>query len=616
MTIKPRYYQREAVDAMHKSLVEENVNGLVVIGTGGGKSYTMCAFLREQIAAIPDLRILIVTDTKELLTQIFRSVVNYWPAAPVGLYSAGLGQRKGRSQITIGGIQSIYNKAGRDLSDFDLVLIDECQMVGKKSESMYGRLIQDMMLRVPHLRIYGLTATPYRLDSGRLDEGDPRLFDRIIYKKDAGDLIHEGWLAMPISKRTETQIDLSSVKKSGHEFNQKELEEAADRITAQACIEMADRSVDRKSWLVFAAGVEHAHHVRDCLQTMHIGAEVIHGGLGASERDGILRAHKEGHFRALINVAILTKGFDSPGIDMIAMLRSTASLGLFQQIVGRGLRPVWPRGFDPNEASIEERIAAQMGGEKPNFSFLDYGGNLSRHGPIDDPFIREKGARSSDAGGQVAPSKLCPTCEAFVSIQTRTCPDCNHEWQFEAKARHEEEASDAPIMSNGVKAPVSDTQWFTVDKLLLELWRKPEKPPSIRVTYRLPEGSRGSVSEWLTFESQYGMPRSTRDFLSEVLPGRDRPQTASEALAMIGDMRPITSVAVRKPKKGEKYHEIRGRRAVDVDPLPAMAFLCEACHTMVPQHDRCVCESGLSFKAKQDEHLESAIDWMDDDIPF
>ena len=91
---------------------------------------------------------------------------------------------------------------------------------------MYRRFLDDLIAINPRLKVIGLTATHYRLDSGLLHEGDDALFTHIAYEISVRTLINDGWLAPLVGKRTATQLDVSGVGTRGGEFIAGELERA------------------------------------------------------------------------------------------------------------------------------------------------------------------------------------------------------------------------------------------------------------------------------------------------------------------------------------------------------------------------------------------------------
>jgi DNA repair protein RadD len=143
----------------------------------GAKSLVLAALCQELLRDYPALRIGIVTHVRELIAQNYQELMRLWPQAPAGIYSAGIGRRDARAKIVFMGIQSVHNKTDV-LGDFDVLLVDECHLIPRNADTSYGRFIARLQDRVPDMRVVGLTATPYRLDSGRLDRGKDRLFRR------------------------------------------------------------------------------------------------------------------------------------------------------------------------------------------------------------------------------------------------------------------------------------------------------------------------------------------------------------------------------------------------------------------------------------------------------
>ncbi len=190
------------------------------------------------------------------------------------------------------------------------------------------------------MRVVGFTATPYRLDSGRLDEGQGSLFERIVYEANVGDLIQRGWLSPLLSKATLTALDVSGVGRRGGDYIPSQLEAAVnqDWITRAAVEEMVGYGRDRRAWLAFCAGVAHAEAVRDAVRAEGFSCEAISGETPRRARDRLVQSFREGRIRCLTSVGVLATGFNVPEVDLVALLRPTQSTGLYVQQVGRALR--------------------------------------------------------------------------------------------------------------------------------------------------------------------------------------------------------------------------------------------------------------------------------------
>ena len=204
---------------------------------------------------------------------------------------------------------------------------------------MYSSFLMDSAAMNDKMRLIGLTATPYRLQSGMLHEGDNAMFDGISYEADLVDLINRGFLSRLTCKHGD-DVDLSGVRKTAGEFNLSDLGEA---MSAMQLIEhhsdlILERCEGRRAVLVFAVTVDHAHAVSEALNARGMPSSVVSGDMPMAERDGVIGAFKAGRLRALVNCQVLTTGFDYPAIDAVVMLRPTLSPGLYVQMAGRGLR--------------------------------------------------------------------------------------------------------------------------------------------------------------------------------------------------------------------------------------------------------------------------------------
>lgn len=453
--IELRPYQSEAVQAIYDYFAKETGNPLVVLPTGAGKSLTMADFIKGACTRFTGTRIILLTHVKELIQQDAQAIIRYWPDAPIGIWSASLG-KKVKHQITVAGIQSIH-RLPASFAGTDLVLIDEAHLLSKKADTMYGRFIAGLRQYNPSLKVIGLTATPYRMDSGLLTQGEHRIFTDICYEADVGDLIKKGYLCPLIARNGATRADLSDVHTRGGEYVAGELQAAMDKdhLIEGALDEVARYAHDRKHILGFCAGIEHAEHCAKAARERGWTADFVSGDMANGIRDAKINAFKEGRTRLLFNAMLLTTGFDAPHIDCILMLRPTKSTGLYVQIMGRGLRK------HPS---------------KENTLILDFAGNVERHGPIDQ--IKVRGKAEKGEGVSVAPVKECPNCEALIHAAARECPECGHVFPESETAKHGTEAADAVVV-----AALEKPRVYRVDRVEYERHTKSKAPDSVKVTY-------------------------------------------------------------------------------------------------------------------------------------
>jgi len=303
--LKLRPYQQSAIAAIYSYFEDKNGNPLVVIPTAGGKSLVMASFIDGVLKAWPDQRILVVTHVRELIAQNHAEMLGLWPEAPAGIYSAGLGRRDAEARILFAGIQSIHRRAA-EIGHCDLILIDEAHLIPGKASTMYRRFLDAMKAINPKLKVIGLTATPYRLDSGMLHEGENALFTDIAYEVSVRDLITAGYLSPLMSKQPKTKLDVTGVGTRGGEFIARDLEKAVDQdaITKAAVSEIIVYGKDRKSWLAFCSGVSHATHVAEEFRRCGISCATIFGDTPKDERDRIIADFKAGKIRALASMGV------------------------------------------------------------------------------------------------------------------------------------------------------------------------------------------------------------------------------------------------------------------------------------------------------------------------
>ena len=469
MTFTLRPYQQEAIDGLYRYWQHGlGDHPLIVAPTGSGKTAIIAQLVRDAMS-FPDTRVMILTHVKELLEQGAEGLLRMYPEADFGFYSAGIGQKRTDKPITFAGIQSVWEKASEFIPAPDLILIDEAHMLPRNANTRYAKFINDMQQCNPQVKIVGLTATPYRLDSGMLHEGKDRLFDGIAHDIPVADLMEQGYLCPVISKGGLRQIDLSGVKKRGGEFVEADLARAASdpELVAATVTEIVTLGADRNGWLVFSSGVDHANMLADGIREHGHSVGVVTGDLGSKERAQILSDFKAGRLRCIVNCNVLTTGFDAPNVDLVAIVRATASTGLYVQIVGRGTR---------------------LHPDKEDCLILDYGDNVARHGFIDQ--IKPK--RAGGSGDGEAPVKACPDCQTYLPTAVRVCPSCGHQFP-EPELNHGQAAYGGAMMSNQV-----ENEWLDVTGVDYARWKKRggdgTNPDTLRVTYHC---GLTSVSEWL-----------------------------------------------------------------------------------------------------------------------
>lgn len=522
--MKPRDYQLACVDAFFDYWASGPPTGrnaidwghpVAALPTGTGKSIIIGEFCRRACTFYPGTKILVITHVKELVEQDFLKLLELWPTAPAGIYSAGLNRKDIGRDITFCGIGSVA-KAVQYFAP-DLIFIDECHTVSPKEATIYRKAISYWMGKKPDVKVAGLSATPYRLGQGMIVEPGG-IFTDICFdlttKEAFNWFISEGYLKTLIPKRPKTEYDISGVHiASTGDYNQKELQAAVDKdaLTRSAVSEMLIEAGEREHWLVFAAGIQHAEHVAAILVENGISAVCVHSKSTDAERDQAVLDFKAGRVRALVNNGVFTTGFDFPGIDYIAVLRHTTSPGLWVQMLGRGTRPDWELGLlnckagERWDLSTREGRLACIAAGRPNCLVSDFARNTERLGPINDP-KRPASKKQKDKPGD-APAKACEVCMCYNFASARFCSECGAEFIFKVKVTTK--SSNKELIAGALENQEPIEEYFEVDTVSYSKhtpWNGKKRGPfnnvlsSLRVTYNCP-GLR-AFTEYVNFDHE------------------------------------------------------------------------------------------------------------------
>ncbi|MBI1914411.1 MAG: DEAD/DEAH box helicase family protein [Planctomycetes bacterium] len=534
-----RTYQEEAKGAVYEHLRTRADNPCVVIPTAGGKTPVMASICKDAVTTWNG-RVLILAHVKELLEQATDKLARVCPEVRFGVYSAGLRRRDTDASVIVAGIQSVYKRAC-ELDTFDLVVVDEAHMIPPEGDGMYRQFLAEANVVNPDVRVVGFTATPFRLKTGAICTPDGFL-NHICYEVGVRELIRDGYLCPLVTKAGKARADTNSVHVRGGEFVPSELEDVMDddELVQRACAELTESTSDRSAVLIFASGVKHGRHVVSVLKQHGVQCGFVCNETPDAERDETLRQFRAGALKYLCNINVLTTGFDAPHIDCVAMLRPTMSPGLYYQMVGRGFR-LFPG--------------------KHNCLVLDFGGNVLRHGPVDEIKLRHRRPK----GTGIAPAKECPECQAVIAAGYGRCPQCGFQFPPPERRKHDAKASDAGVLSGAV----TDTD-HDVQEVVYSVHRKrgapQHAPASLRVEYRLALDV--WQSEFVCFEHE-GYARHKAASWWKRRSCEAVPETAAEALrvAQAGGVADTKRILVRTVA-GEKYGRVIGYELGDVpEPL-------------------------------------------------
>lgn len=520
----PRDYQEAAFPAIMDWFENKKGWPLVVVPTGGGKSLCIAELIRKCIEMEPGTRFVVLSHVAELLKQNAEAIIGQCSNIHLTFYSDKIGQKNSDGQVVVASIQSVYKKAHLlQNPPPDLVIIDEVHLLPHAGEGMYRKFLKDLLIINPYTKVIGYTATPFRAKTGLLYKGEGAMFGGIAYEVNILDLINQGYLT-PISTPTMSmRMDVSDVKIQGGDYVIKQLEKAVDieEITKGCVDEIMQHSPGRNKWLVFTAGVKHCEHVRDEIRIRGVACEMLTGETETGERNRIIAWHKEktNQPRCLVNVSVLTTGYDNPAIDLIAFMRPTRSPVLYIQMIGRAMR-IFPG--------------------KQDAVVLDFGGIIETLGPIDQIRLPQR-----KKGKGEAPSKDCPECGETNHAAARICIQCG--WEFpapEIKIGHN--ASEAAVLSTQLRIeayPVTSVSYYR--------HKKEGRPDSLRVEYQC--GLTRNFKEWVCLEHSKGAREKAAWWWFIRSDNKNVPNTIADALARTKELKVPKEVNI---KKVGKYFEV------------------------------------------------------------
>ncbi|SFK09420.1 DNA repair protein RadD [Candidatus Pantoea symbiotica] len=451
MSFTLRPYQQEAVDATLNHFRRHATPAVIVLPTGAGKSLVIA-----ELARLARGRVLVLAHVKELVEQNHSKYQAYGLQADI--FAAGLQRKQSESKVVFGSVQSVARNLDRFDSAFSLVIVDECHRISDNEESQYQLLFTHLRQHNPQLRLLGLTATPFRLGKGWIYQfhyhgmvrGDEKaLFRDCIYELPLRYMIKHGFLVPP--ERLDmpvVQYDFSRlIPQNNGLFSEADLNrelKQQHRVTPHIIRQIVEFAEDRRGVMVFASTVEHA---REILTLLPENSALVSAETAVKDRDRLIGEFKAQQLKFLVNVAVLTTGFDAPHVDLIAILRPTESVSLYQQIVGRGLRLspgktdclVLDYAGNPHDLFTPE-VGAPKGASDnqpvqvfcPACGFANtFWGKTTEDGHIIEHFGRRcQGVLEDDEGEREQCDyrfrfKSCPDCGAENDIAARRCNQCD-----------------------------------------------------------------------------------------------------------------------------------------------------------------------------------------------
>lgn len=377
--------------------------GLIEAPTGSGKSHIIAAIAADLHQISGGKHILCLAPSAELVTQNREK----YPG-PSSIFSASAGGTSLRHPVVFGTPLTVKNKVRRFGPEFCAVVLDEAHRL----TPTIRHIIEHMREQNPNLRVLGLSATPYRLGEGYIYAIDPDgrptqaedpYFAKCLYRIQARELIAQGYLTPPVVGRAIEHYETLGLElNSRHQFDARDIDRAFHghgRKTSRIVADVVAQSRDRQGVMIFAATIQHAQEVMASLPPGL--SALVTGKTKRADRERILRRFKARELKYLVNVAVLTTGFDAPHVDVIALLRATESVSLLQQIIGRGLR-------------IEDG--------KQDCLILDYAENVERHCPDGDVFDPQITVRRQAAEAEELEA-ICEECGTPNTFRARKNDD-------------------------------------------------------------------------------------------------------------------------------------------------------------------------------------------------
>ncbi|ARP38509.1 DEAD/DEAH box helicase [Vibrio syngnathi] len=450
-TLRP--YQADSVKSVIHYFRKHQTPAVLVLPTGAGKSLVIA-----ELARLAKGRVLVLAHVKELVEQNHEKYEGY--GLKGSIFSAGLGRKETDQQVVFASVQSVVRNLDSFSNQFSLLVIDECHRVPDEKTSSYQKVITHLRENNSGIKVLGLTATPYRLGMGWLYQyhtrgqvrsEEPRFFRDCIFELPIRYLLDEGFLTPArLIDAPVLSYDFSQLKPaSTGRYKEAELDmviEQSKRATPQIVDQIIELAKDKLGIMVFAATVRHAQEILGLLPEGE--SSIVIGDTPTLERDQIISDFKERKIKFLVNVSVLTTGFDAPHVDLIAILRPTESISLYQQIVGRGLRLspgkkeclvldyagnsydlYQPEVGDPKPDSDSEIITIPCPACGFNNNFwgkLDSNGFLLEHfGRKCQGYFTDEDTGEREHCNYRFRAKYCGECGADNDIAARICHECD-----------------------------------------------------------------------------------------------------------------------------------------------------------------------------------------------
>lgn len=408
-----RDYQDKMIREIKDLIRQGHRRILAQLPTGGGKT-VIAAFITLG-AQTKQKRVWFVCHRDFLIEQ------TYGTFDEVGLepsvVAAGKGARyRPTGLVQVCGVATVVNRLDTMLPP-DIIVWDEAHHAAAGTWAKIADWAKSALQ-------IGLSATPERLDGKGLDGQ----FDVMVQGPSVEHLMSIGALARYKAYAPSTP-DLTGVKTSHGDYNQSQLADAVDKPELVGdIVEHYRKLAAGKRAVYFAVNVEHSRHIADAFTAAGIPALHLDASSSSAERAAAARSFALGELQILTNVNLFGEGYDLSAqarmpvtIDAVGMARSTQSLAMYMQQVGRALRPK----SDGSHAII-----------------LDHAGNIVKHGLPDDEREWKLEGRKKNAATHKG-VHICGLCFAANEHGARFCFSCGTPLQERGEQRSQREIDHA-----------------------------------------------------------------------------------------------------------------------------------------------------------------------------
>lgn len=400
-----RKRQQEFVEKSVTAL-KQHGNTLGIAPTGAGKTLMFSAVVGEFLGS--KSKALILAHRDELTSQNQEKFLRINPRISTSVFDAKTKSFAGQAVFAM--VQTLSRKENLSLiPTIDILAIDE----GHHSVSpSYRNIIKEVKEKNPEVKIYGVTATPSRGD--KKDLGD--IFSNVADQIKISELVASGHLVRPRTYIIDvgTQSELKNVKKTAGDFDMGAVEKIMNKlpIIEEVFSQWQELAGNRKT-VIFCSTIAHAKSVAEVFKCNEIKTVFISGDLSESERKDVLSKFEQGDAQVIVNVAVLTEGWDYQPTSCVVLLRPSSFKSTMIQMIGRGLRVV--------DANLYPDVI------KEDCIILDFGTSSLIHGSLEVDVDLEK-AKQPKKKAEARFQKECPSCSMLVPSASNNCPICDYEF--------------------------------------------------------------------------------------------------------------------------------------------------------------------------------------------